>query len=289
MQNILYPPARPKGVGEVLDAAFRIFGATLLKCLPYATLGVIAGQLPTLYDLSRGRPLAQPNFLSHARDPLWVALYIVAILISLVLASAVIMRQYALVTGRPASAGEELARSVRRVPGMILIGLLVGLTIFPAALTAGLARAAGASIGAAVFGLLFLVLLVPASWLLVRWSCSWTVYLLGERSPVASISHSWQLTAGSFWRLSLIYTIAVVLIGVLYVLSGIVGGVVALLLARGDVAVFTAATTVVVVLLGAVATPFYWGLALAVLGDLSVRREGADLAQRMSASPASPQ
>jgi hypothetical protein len=288
MQKILYPPSRPQGVGEVLDSAFRIFGATLLKCLPYATLGVIAGQIPTLYDLSRGRSLTQPNFLNHLNDPLWVVLYIAAILISIVLTSAVIMRQYALVSGRPAAARTELARSVRRVPGMILIGILIGLSVLPAGAAAAMARGAGANITAlAGFALLIVVLLIPASWLLLRWSCAWTVYLLTDRSPVASMSHSWQLTAGSFWRLSLIYTIAVVLIAVLYVLSGIVGGILALLFARGDVAVFTAATTVVVVLLGAVATPFYWGLALAVLGDLSVRREGADLAQRMAASSAS--
>lgn len=292
MQNILYPPSRPQTVGEVLDSAFRIFGATLLKCLPYATLGVIAGQIPTLYDLSKGRSLTQAALMDHVRDPLWWLLYIMAIFTTMVLTNAVIVRQHALVTGRPAAVAAELARSARRVPGIILIGILLGLAIMgcilPAAVAAGVAKGAGGGAAAlAVFGLLFLVVLIPASWLLIRWSCSVTVYLLTERGPVESMSHSWQLTAGSFGRLSLIYTIAVVLIIVLYVLSGVIGGMLALLLARGDVAVITAATTVVVVLLGAVATPFYWGLALAVLGDLSVRREGADLAQRMSAPPAS--
>jgi hypothetical protein len=38
------------------------------------------------------------------------------------------------------------------------------------------------------------------------------------------------------------------------------------------------------VLLGAIAAPFYSGLMLAVLGDLSVRREGADIAQRIAAA-----
>ena len=57
MINALYPPARPQSVGEVLDLAFRIFGATLLKCLPFAALAVIAGQLPNAYTLSSGQPL----------------------------------------------------------------------------------------------------------------------------------------------------------------------------------------------------------------------------------------
>jgi hypothetical protein len=113
------------------------------------------------------------------------------------------------------------------------------------------------------------------------------VYVLTERGPVASMSHGWELTGGNFWRLSIIYSVAIVLIVVLYVLSGVISAVVALLFARGDVAALTATAAVIVVLLGAVATPFYSALALAVLGDLSVRKEGTDLAQRIQA-PAMP-
>jgi hypothetical protein len=46
----------------------------------------------------------------------------------------------------------------------------------------------------------------------------------------------------------------------------------------------TAFAGVVGVALGALATPFYTALGLAVLGDLSVRKEGADLEQRISAT-----
>jgi hypothetical protein len=59
---------------------------------------------------------------------------------------------------------------------------------------------------------------------------------------------------------------------------------VAVPLAHGDLAVMTAITTVMVVILSALGTPFYTALALAVYGDLSVRREGADLAQRIAAA-----
>ena len=134
----------------------------------------------------------------------------------------------------------------------------------------------------AIAGLCVLAL-IPASWALIRWICALPVYLLTDRGPVASMSHSWQLTSGHFWRLSVIYAVGIALIIVLYVLSGVIGAVVALLLAHGDVAVVTATGAVVVTLLGAVVTPFYSALVLAVFGDVSVRREGADLAQRISA------
>jgi len=46
----------------------------------------------------------------------------------------------------------------------------------------------------------------------------------------------------------------------------------------------TAFAEVVGVVLGALATPFYGALALAVLADLKIRKEGADLEQRISAT-----
>ena len=57
MGNIIYPPSRPQSVGEVLDSAFRIYGTTLLKCLPYSFASVIVGQLLSLYDVLH-RPAA---------------------------------------------------------------------------------------------------------------------------------------------------------------------------------------------------------------------------------------
>ena len=64
MPSVLYPPPRPLAIGEVLDSAFAIFKATLIKCLPYGLLAMVAGQLQSIYDVATGRPLG-----SH--DPGW--------------------------------------------------------------------------------------------------------------------------------------------------------------------------------------------------------------------------
>ena len=61
---------RPLMTGEVLDAAFRLFRAGLLRCLPYSGLAVLVLELPTLYatffaPAARGRP-AIPEL--HARQ-----------------------------------------------------------------------------------------------------------------------------------------------------------------------------------------------------------------------------
>jgi hypothetical protein len=292
MPNILYPPPRPQSVGEILDSAFRIFGATLLKCLPYSFLGVIVSHLTTMYDLATGHPIVPTTLRARqSHDPLWWTLFVVAVFAAVTLTNAVFLRQYALATGRPAATATELSSAARRVPGILLIGILMSLAVmatFIPLLLVGSLMSVGSSaprLPALIWAMvgLGLLALVSASWAVIRWICAGPVYLLTDRGPVASMSHSWQLTAGNFWRLSVIYAVGVVLIIVLYVLSGVVGGVIALLLAHGDVAVITATSAVVVTLLGAVVTPFYSALVLAVFGDVSVRREGADLAQRISA------
>jgi hypothetical protein len=283
MTNILYPPSRPQSVGEILDSGFRIFGATLPKCLLYAALGVIAGQLPTIYELASGRTIAQALFMQRVRDPVWWVLYIVAMVGAVMFANAVLLRQHALASGRPAASG-ELATALRHVGGVLLIWLLVGCAlVIPLSIVGAAVLASPQKLTLIV---IFAVMLIPLSWILVRWSCAVTAYLLTEHGPVASMGYSWELTRGHFWRLTLIYTVGLVLLLVLYTLSGVLGGAVAVLLAHGDVLMITATSAAVVVLLGAVVTPFYWAFGLAVFGDLSVRREGGDLAQRLAAPAA---
>jgi hypothetical protein len=301
MGKILYPPTRPQSVGEVLDTAFRIYGTTLLKCLPYTFTSVILGQTLSIYDVMHRHAATATTALQAAPQiprlpgPIWWVLFLLLVVVDTMFANAVFLRQYALATGRPASMRAELGAGLRRAPGVLLVGLLVALafavTLFPVLL---LLAAIGAPLGVFHTGpalssqigfvvALGLAMLLASAWVLIRWVCSVPIYLLGERGPVASMSHSWELTRGNFWRLSVIYSVGAVLLLVFYALASIVGGVAALWLARGDVLVVMAATTAVIALLAALFTPFYHALVLAVYGDLSARREGADLAQRISA------
>jgi membrane-anchored glycerophosphoryl diester phosphodiesterase (GDPDase) len=298
MGNVIYPPSRPQSVGEVLDSAFRIYSTTLLKCLPYSFASVIVGQILSLYDVLH-RPAAAPlaaAAVQPAHGPVWGLLALLVAAASMMFTNAVFLRQYALSTGRVTSMPEELSKSLRRVPGVFLMGILIALallaTIIPVAVVLGATGAfaaithpAGLS-ASQIWSMIAVVSVVAtaASWVVIKWICAMPVYLLTERGPIESMSHSWKLTAGNFWRLSIIYAVGVVLLIVFYVLASIVGGMVALWLGRGDVFLWLAVLTTVIALLAALFTPFYHALILAVFGDLSVRREGADLAVRISAT-----
>lgn len=277
MTNIAYPPARPLSVGEVLDLTFRIYRASVIPCLVFAGLGVVANQLPNLYSVSRGATLMQSILTPKSGMILWL-LTIAGLLIGLVFSGAVVLRQYAIACGRPV--GGELAASARRLPSMLLWLLLIFLTFVVAALIVGPAFMVKGM--PRVF--LVLVLLIPFMYAVVAVSCSFTAMLISPMAAAAAYIRSWRLTSGSFWRLSLIYLVGAIVLFVLYVLTSTVTGLLIGIIGRGDIAVMTATLAVVAVAVGALATPFYLALALAVFGDLSARKEGTDLAQRIAAT-----
>lgn len=276
MVTNLYPPPRPLSVGEAIDLAFRIFRATLLTCLLFAGLAVIASELPNIYNLASGHPLRS---ILEQRDPLFWLLDVVGTLLTVLLWSAILLRQYAVVSGRGADAGRELGAVLRRLPALVLLGILIGLATVVWFVPALAFRGAGA----AALLLVVLVLSLPATYVAVALSVAGPVLLITGKGALESMVHSWRLVSGSFWRLAAIYTVGLVLLLVLYAVAGVAAMAVAVPLAHGDLAVMTAITTVMVVILSSLGTPFYTALALAVYGDLSVRREGADLAQRLAA------
>ena len=279
MSAIDYPPQRPLSVGEVLDLSFRIYRTTVVRCLLLAALGVIAGQITNFVSLARGHGLSAATSFeqlqAEMRDPiLWVVM-IIAWLATIVFFAAVLLRQQRLLTG--GDAGGEAAAAVRRLPAliglMILIGLACVVCMVPALLVGGLARA-----------LVIVLILGALCYLVVSISCAQTILLVEGLGPVASFARSWRLTTSGFWRLTLLYTIVLFVLLALYFIFAVIGGALAGILGRGDLAVATAASGVAIVALGALATPFYTAVALAVLGDLKVRREGADLERRISST-----
>src|ERR1700744_6608686 len=95
MRPVLYPPPRPQAIGEVLDSAFRIFKATLLKSLPYSVLATVAGQLQRIYVMVSGRDL-RPFGSSY---PGYGAGYVLGAIVGGVLICAIMIRQAALAAG----------------------------------------------------------------------------------------------------------------------------------------------------------------------------------------------
>lgn len=277
MSEALYPPPRPQSVGEVLDLSFRIYRRTFVKCLVFGGLVVVTQWLPNLYAIARGQTVVQ-SLLSPSVDPLRTLITLAAGLLALIFPVAIIYRQYRIITGE--ESGGELLRALRLLGRIVLIVILYALLmvaclllVVPAAFASGITQY-----------LLFAVLLLPLAYVLLRLACAFTAMVIENTGAAASLARSWELTGGQVMRLTAIYTVALFLLLVLYVVVGTLTGFLYAVFGKGDLALIAAGVGVVTVAAGALASPYYSALGLAIFGDLLVRKEGADLSQRISAS-----
>jgi hypothetical protein len=271
MSSVLYPPARPQSIGEVIDTAFRIFKATLLRCLPYSVLATVAGQLQNIYLIVTGRTLQR--FANT--DPGWWVLYLLGAFIGATLVNTILIRQAAVASGSPPVGSAPLVDGLRNTPAAIAMGLLtvliVGVCFVPVLAAPRPYRS-----------LSFFVLCIPALYVGVFFLCSWPALLVGRKGVIGSMRYSANLVRGNWWRTAMIYTVAVTMIIVLSVTAGMIVGVLAAFGAARDLAVTTAVSAVMVVASGAIYMPFITAMTLSVYGDLQARREGTDLERRIA-------
>jgi hypothetical protein len=275
MSSVLYPPSRPQSIGEVLDSAFRIFQATLLKSLPYSVLATVAGQLQNIYTILTGRTLHR---FSNS-DPGWWLLYLLGVVLGCALINAIIIRQSTIASGARSPASAALVEGLRKAPANLalvaVVMLLVGLCFVPVLGIPAVYRTWG-----------LVVFSIPAAYIGVMSLCAWPALLVGRKGPFQSLLYSAHLISGNWWRTVVIYLIVLTMIIVLSVTAGLIVGVLTQIFAARDLAVTTAVSAVMVVASGAVYMPFATSMSLALYGDLRARKEGTDLEQRIADAPA---
>jgi Membrane domain of glycerophosphoryl diester phosphodiesterase len=260
MPNALYPPLKPRSFAELLDAVLQIFRLSLLKCLPYATLAIIAGQLSTLYYLWRGRlPVLDTN------DPVGVTIYGVGTLIFVMLAMTILLRQSSIAAGRPVAGSADLVDTLRRAPGIVAISLLAGAAVavlmIPALALAPPYRTAG-----------IIVMLAPAIYVWIALSFALPALILARKGVLASIAYSFRLVRGNWWRVTAMYCVGV---GVILTLWTLVAAVVTMAMSddgTDDAALTRAVSSAAILAVFAIGLTFYSALTLALFGDLEVRR-----------------
>src|SRR5689334_15220173 len=164
MPNVLFPPDGPQSVSQVLDTGFRIFKISLVRCLLFGAMAMIAGQLPNIYSLLRGVP-----FGGYLRgEPVAVVLAILGNLLAVYFSAVILIHQREIGQGTRLPIRAELAEALRRM------GALIGVTLVSGALLAivpvGLLvlpdfNVASASLRIA-FGVGAAIVTVPVAWLL---------------------------------------------------------------------------------------------------------------------------
>jgi hypothetical protein len=278
----LYPPAGPQSIGQVLDSGFRIFQISLVKCLLYGALSMIAGQLPNIYFIASGRPLAAFG----GGSPLWIVLYLIGALIMLVMYAAMLFRQHGIAVDRRLGTSVELSMGIRRLPGYLMLILLSALIMLAGptliGIVLGLLGIAFVPQNYGIIAICGLIALIPLIYLATPLALSGPALLLDRKGPTGSIGYAVRLTRSNWWRTTAILTVAVVLVIVFYAVAMVIVGMVLPLAGATDIAAVTAATGVVYVVLGSLGLPFFSAILLATYGELKVRKEGLDLEQRVA-------
>ena len=260
MPNALYPPIKPRSFGELLDVVLQIFRLSLLKCLPYATLAIIAGQLSTLYYLSRGRlPALDSN------DPVGVALYGVGTLIFVVLSMVILLRQATIAAGRPVTGAADLRDMLKRAPAIAAISLLAGAAIavflLPALALAPPYRTAGIAL-----------MLAPAAYMAIALQFSLPALVLARKGVLGSLVYSFRLVRGNWWRVAAFYVVGISVILTLWMLVATITTMALSDNGTDDMAISRALTSAAVLAVFAIGLTFYSALTLALFGDLEVRK-----------------
>lgn len=267
-------PTGPRTIGGVLDDAVRLYRASFSRCWGLALVGGIIGASLGLYatlhlnDLGAGTPArlttagaaaaaARLQAMGHSPG-LWAS-YLLITLSWLVIRAALIARQNAMAMDYEDTIGSALALALRELPSMIVAAIVWGIMI---------------CVG-------FILLIIPGIWLWGQLQL-WLVAMIAEEiGPFKALGRSWSLVERNWWRASTTVGVAIVIIWVLSLLDGVGTGL-GVYFFRADPAVALVVGQLVAVLISMLTMPMLTAVLVAIYHDLRLRRDGGDLAARVS-------
>jgi hypothetical protein len=279
----LVPLPRPLMTGEVLDAAFRLFRAGLLRCLPYSGLAVLVLELPTLYEtffLAQGSGIdgrsavMVKSVVSRAPSssmPGEYITYLIAVLLSVALFGVITLRLAAIARGERPRFRKEIATVIRRWPTSIIATF--GALGFPAALVAA----------SSVFNNILptevmFVVAVPILWPTALFVVALPAFWCDGLGPFAAIGKSLRVSVRRSWRMFGTLLTTASLVAVCYALAALVVGLLTPFLGRADLFLFATVTSMLMFVVGVIGVPFVLSVLIVSYEDLKLRdlkRRGA--------------
>jgi hypothetical protein len=257
----LLPLPRPLMTGEVLDAAFRLFRAGILRTLPYSGLLVLILQLPRLYAMLFSRASLGTDFLVVNYSPI---AYAVAFLLITPMLGAIMLRLNAVANGvRPRFRPEILTALRRWLPALIAT---TGAFLIPVALMVlGPAFTNGLSSEAIVF------LSIPLFWPTALFVTALPAFWCAGLGPFAAIWRSLRISRRRSWRMVGAILAALCVVGVFVLLVSIIVGLMSPIFGRADLFLSATVASLLYLVVGAFGVPFVLAVLVVAFRDLELR------------------
>lgn len=253
-------PTAPRGIGQVIDSVFQLFRASFTSLLVFALIGGLIGVVPIAYMLWTGA-LENPAAASGiALMPGYWITILCTVPLTLICYGAAIARGESVARGQKISVSAALGRGVSCLLTMLIASILFGIAV--------------------AVGLVLLV--IPGLILMISLFMYQPAIVLDGKGVVESLKYSHSLVWGNWWRTTAVFSIALIIIYVLFLLIGVAAGMLFIVVGFDAVIAFIV-QAVTTVLAGFLITPFFVALYLEVYRDLKMRKEGGDLAARIEA------
>jgi hypothetical protein len=257
----LLPLPRPLMTGEVLDSAFRLFRAAVLRILPYSGLAVLILEVPRLYAKFLGRATLGADFLVTHYAALSRA---VVFLLCVPLFGVVMLRLHAVARGQRPRFRQEIGIALWRWPTAIIA--TVGAFVIPLTLIIlGPAFTNGLSFEAVVF------LSVPLFWPTALFVVALPAFWCAGLGPFAAIARSVRLSARRSWRMVGAILASICIVAVFYAVVSMVIGIVTPMFGSADLFLIATVASLLYLVIGAFGIPFVLAVLIVAHQDLELR------------------
>jgi hypothetical protein len=262
----LLPLPRPLMIAEVLDSAYRLFRAGILRCLPYSGLAVLVIEFPSLYATFFA-PLTLGVRGAFAGSHVALVTYLVVFACIVPLLGAITLRLDALARGLKPRFRTEVFVALKRWPTAVFatafaFGFPSALWwLRPALLNSMPTEALMFASVPVLWPTAFFVLAMPAFW-------------SDRLNAFAACAQALRLSARQSWRLFGAILATLTMVMVFIVLSVVMVGMMSTLFGRADLFLISAVTSMLYLVIGAFGMPFVLAVLVVAYQD-SKLRDGA--------------
>ena len=249
---------QPQSIGKVLDNGIRLCLASFPAIVLFAFLAALITSLPGFLappPPESGEAVDVAQVMSKTLVP-----SLLSMLVGFVFMNAMMVRIHATAHDRNIGMGASLGIGVKK-----LLPVFVGMIIYMVAILLGM-----------------VLLVIPGIILMLSLAFYQMLIVVDDNRTFESLRASHRLVWGNWWRTATVFLVPAVLYLVIYVVLGLVLGLfIPLTEGEGGRTTLELAINVMTVAVSTFSMPLFYSVALTLLNDLKLRKQGLDLEARI--------